>query len=187
MGSRYFFMKGRALRITMGLLMIFTGDGKGKTTAALGLSLRAAGHGMKTAFLQFIKGSWHYGELDAIRRFSDLIQFEVLGRGFTWQSDDPERDRALADRAWRHAKEVILSHDFPIVVLDEFTYVINYGMVDIKDVIMTLKKRPDNVHVVITGRNAHNDLIKIADMITEMREIRHHFKKGVKAQKGIEF
>ncbi len=170
-----------------GLLMIFTGNGKGKTTAAIGLSVRAAGHGMRTCFIQFIKGSWHYGEMDALKRLSDLIDLEVMGRGFTWKSDDLEKDKKEAKNAWEHAKKVILSCDYDIVVLDEFTYAINYSMVDLEDVVETLKKRPQRLHVVVTGRDAPDELIQIADLVTEMKEVKHPFKAGIKAQKGIEF
>ena len=170
-----------------GLLMIFTGNGKGKTTAAIGLSVRAAGHGMRTCFIQFIKGSWHYGEMDALKRLSDLIDLEVMGRGFTWKSDDLEKDKKEAKNAWEHAKKVILSCDYDIVVLDEFTYAINYSMVDLEDVVETFKKRPQRLHVVVTGRDAPDELIQIADLVTEMKEVKHPFKVGIKAQKGIEF
>ncbi len=170
-----------------GLLMVFTGNGKGKTTSALGLAMRAAGHSMKVAFYQFIKGSWKYGEMEAIKRFSDLVDFRVMGRGFTWQSDDLEKDKALAKSAWETAKEAIFSGKYDMVILDEFTYVLNYGMVELDDVLTALKTRPEGVHVVITGRDAPEALLQIADLVTEMKEIKHPFKKGVKAQKGVEF
>ncbi len=179
--------KGMKGENTKGLLMIFTGNGKGKTTAAIGLSVRAAGHGMRTCFIQFIKGSWHYGEMDALKRLSDLIDLEVMGRGFTWKSDDLEKDKKEAKNAWEHAKKVILSCDYDIVVLDEFTYAINYSMVDLEDVVEALKKRPQRLHVVVTGRDAPDELIQIADLVTEMKEVKHPFKAGIKAQKGIEF
>lgn len=179
--------KGMKGENTKGLLMIFTGNGKGKTTAAIGLSVRAAGHGMRTCFIQFIKGSWHYGEMDALKRLSDLIDLEVMGRGFTWKSDDLEKDKKEAKNAWEHAKKVILSCDYDIVVLDEFTYAINYSMVDLEDVVETFKKRPQRLHVVVTGRDAPDELIQIADLVTEMKEVKHPFKAGIKAQKGIEF
>lgn len=167
--------------------MIFTGNGKGKTTAALGLALRAAGHGMKTAFIQFIKGSWHCGEMDAVKRLGDLIDFKVMGRGFTWNSEDLKKDATLAQRAWQTAKSAMLSGKYDIVVMDEFTYAMNYSMVDQNDVLQALKNRPPRVHVVVTGRDAPQELIEMADLVTEMREIKHPFKKGIKAQKGIEF
>ena len=170
-----------------GLLIIFTGDGKGKTTSAIGLSVRAAGHGMRTCFIQFIKGSWRSGEIEGLGCLRDLIEFQVMGRGFTWKSDDVEEDIEAARAAWDHAKRVISSKDYNIVVLDEFTYVLNYSMVDMNDVIKTLKDRPKGLHVVITGRDAPEELIQIADLVTEMREIKHPYRKGVKAQEGIEF
>ena len=170
-----------------GLVIVFTGDGKGKTTAALGLVMRAAGHGMTSSFIQFIKGSWHYGEMDAVKRFAGLVDFRVTGRGFTWKSDDPEKDKALARSAWEDAKTTILSGRHDMVVLDEFTYVINYSMVDLNDVLDTLKRRPQKVHVVITGRNAREELVQAADLVTEMRNIKHPYEEGVRAQRGIEF
>ncbi|NPA95374.1 MAG: cob(I)yrinic acid a,c-diamide adenosyltransferase [Thermodesulfobacteria bacterium] len=170
-----------------GLLMVFTGNGKGKTTSALGLAMRAAGHSMKVAFYQFIKGSWKYGEMEAMKRFSDLVDFQVLGRGFTWQSDDLEKDKALAKSAWEKAKEAIFSGKYHMVILDEFTYVLNYEMVDQDEVLTALKARPQGVHVVITGRNAPEALLNMADLVTEMKEIKHPYQKGIKAQKGVEF
>ena len=170
-----------------GLLMIFTGDGKGKTTAALGLAMRAAGHGMQTAFLQFIKVSWKYGEMEAVERFKDLIDFQVLGRGFTWKSDDPAKDVEMARRGWKRAREAILSGEYRLVVLDEFTYVLNYSMVEMEEVLDVLDRRPAPVHVVITGRDAPPELVEAADLVTEMRELKHHYRRGVPAQKGVEF
>ena len=171
----------------LGLLMIFTGKGKGKTTSALGLALRAAGHGMKTAFIQFIKGSWRYGEMESMKRLDDLIDFQIMGRGFTWKSNDLDKDTALAQKAWANAKKAILSGRYDLVVLDEFTYPINYSMVDKEDVLKTLKARPTHVHLVITGRDAPEELIDAADLVTEMKEVKHPFKFGLKAQRGIEF
>jgi len=172
---------------TKGLLIVFTGHGKGKTTAALGMSMRAAGHGMKSAFLQFIKGSWKYGEMEAVKRFSDLIDFQVLGRGFTWKSNDPEADKEAARSAWGKAKTAITSGKYHMVVLDEFTYVLNYSMVDLNDALDTFKHRPPGLHVVITGRDAPKELIDMADLVTEMKVIKHPYIKGIKAQRGIEF
>jgi len=170
-----------------GLLLIFTGNGKGKTTAAIGMAMRAAGHGLKICFIQFIKGSWKYGELEAVARFPEYIDFHVMGRGFTWKSDDLEKDRALAGNAWEKAKEVIASGAYDMVILDEFTYLLTYEMIERKEALEFLRNKPDNLHVVVTGRNADPALLEIADLITEMKAIKHPYKQGIKAQKGIEF
>jgi cob(I)alamin adenosyltransferase len=170
-----------------GLLMIFTGDGKGKTTAALGMTLRAAGHGMKVCFIQFIKGSWKYGELDAVKRFEDVIDFHVMGKGFTWKSDDLEEDRRLAREAWDFARKAMESGEYGMVVLDEFTYLLNFGMIEPESVTLALSNRPPDLHVVITGRNAAPALVEAADLVTEMGAVKHPLKAGIKAQKGVEF
>ncbi len=170
-----------------GLLIVFTGNGKGKTTAALGMAMRAAGHHMKTAFLQFIKGSWRYGEMEAAKRFEDLIDFQVLGRGFTWKSDNIDKDIKLARSAWQTAKDDIFSNRYHMVVLDEFTYVLNYSMVELDDVIRVFENRPSRLHVVITGRDAPQEIMDIADLVTEMKVIKHPYQKGIRARKGIEF
>ncbi|MBM4326916.1 MAG: cob(I)yrinic acid a,c-diamide adenosyltransferase [Deltaproteobacteria bacterium] len=169
------------------LLMVYTGNGKGKTTAAIGQAVRAMGQGMKVCFIQFLKGSWKYGELTAAERFSDLMEFHVLGRGFTWKSEDLEKDIAVARAAWELAKEKILSAEFQMVVLDELTYLIQYNMVEEAEIVGFLSARPANLHVVVTGRDASEALIQAADLVTEMREIKHPYSAGVKAQKGIEF
>ena len=170
-----------------GLVIINTGDGKGKTTAALGLALRATGHGMKVCFIQFIKGGWKYGELEAVKRFEDLIDFHVMGKGFTWKSDDLEKDKAAAREGWQFAQEALASRRYDMVVLDEFTYLLAYGMIDIEPVLATLTNRAAGLHVVITGRGAPAALLDAADLVTEMQAIRHPYKTGLKAQKGIEF
>lgn len=170
-----------------GLLIIFTGNGKGKTTAALGMALRAAGHNMKVCFIQFIKGAWKSGETGALERFQDLIDFHILGRGFTWKSEDLEKDRKKAMDAWHFAKEVIVSGKYDMIVLDELTYLCKYNFLNIENCIKTLVERPKELHIVITGRDAPSELIKAADLVTEMRLVKHPYDKGVKAQKGIEY
>ena len=167
--------------------MVFTGDGKGKTTSALGLTLRAAGHGMKVCFIQFIKGTWKYGEMEAVNRFKDQIDFHVMGKGFTWKSDDLEKDSEAARHAWEFAKEVISSKRCQLVVLDEFTYTLQYGMIELQPALDTLANRPESLHVAITGRDAPRELVDAADLVTEMRVIKHPMEAGVKAQRGIEF
>jgi len=170
-----------------GLLMVFTGTGKGKTTAALGLALRAMGHGFRVCVVQFIKGSWKYGELDSVRRFSDLMDFHVAGRGFTRKSEDLEEDRTAAREGWRLASEAIASGKYHTVILDELTYPIHLKMLDEKEVVDRLMSRPPGLHIVVTGRNAPSALLAAADLITDMQAVKHPYAKGVKAQKGVEF
>ncbi len=170
-----------------GLILIFTGDGKGKTTAALGMTVRAAGHGMKTCFIQFIKGSWKYGEMEAMARFSGEIDFHVMGRGFTWKSDDLEKDKAAARKAWEKAKEAIYSGSYKTVVLDEFTYLLSYKMIDKEEALEVLRGKPEDLHICITGRNAIPELVEIADLVSEIRVVKHPYQEGIKAQKGIEY
>ncbi len=170
-----------------GLILVFTGHGKGKTTAAIGITMRAAGHGFKTCFIQFIKGSWKYGEMEAIARFPENIDFHVLGRGFTWQSDNLDQDRAAARSAWEKAKEAIFSGRYQMVVLDEFTYLLFYDMIDREEALRVLSNKPRGLHIVITGRDADPKLLELADLVTEMKAIKHPYQQGIKAQKGIEF
>lgn len=170
-----------------GLLMVYTGNGKGKTTTALGQVFRALGHGMKVCVIQFIKGSWKYGELTSADRFTDLLEVHVCGRGFTWQSEDLEKDIEVAREAWEFAKETINSGKFDLVVLDELSYLMKYEMVDSEEVVAFLAARPANLHVIVTGRDAPQLLMEAADLVTEMREIKHHYNAGVKAKTGVEF
>ena len=170
-----------------GLIMVHTGHGKGKTTAALGLALRALGHGFPVCVIQFIKGNWKYGELEAAERFPGLLEWHVAGEGFTWRGDDPDRHRKAAAAGWELAKSAIKSERYFLVILDEFTYVLKYGMIDEKETAQILLQKPPSLHVLITGRDAPESLLEIADMATEMREVKHPFKIGVKAQKGVEF
>jgi len=173
--------------MSQGLLIVNTGNGKGKTTAALGQAFRAVGHGFRVCFLQFLKGSWKYGELEAAKRFEDLMEIRALGRGFTWKSEDLNEDIQSARDAWDLAKQVIASGKFKMVVLDELTYLITYGMVAEEDILNTLQNRPPELHIVVTGRDASPGLIELADLVTEMNEIKHPFRNGIKAQRGIEF
>jgi cob(I)alamin adenosyltransferase len=170
-----------------GLLIINTGDGKGKTTAALGTAFRALGHGLRVCVIQFIKGSWKYGELEAAKRFSDLMEFHVMGKGFTWKSKDLEEDKKVAGQAWIKAKDAISSGAFDLVILDELTYLMIYKMVPEEEIIETLLYKPENLHIVVTGRDAPKALIDAADMVNEMGEIKHPFREGIRAQRGIEF
>jgi cob(I)alamin adenosyltransferase len=172
-----------------GLILINTGPGKGKTTAALGTALRAVGSGMRVLVLQFLKGSWHYGELDAVQPFGDNFVLKQMGRGFVkvgGAETDPE-DIRLVEEAWNEARAAIESGDWDLVVLDEINYAIGYGMLDPAAVAETLRNRPEMVHVILTGRNAHPLLVELADTVTEMREVKHAYQKGILAQRGIEF
>ena len=172
-----------------GLLLINTGPGKGKTTAALGTALRAVGNGMKVLVLQFLKGSWHYGELDAVEAFGPNFVLRQMGRGFVkvgGAETDPE-DIRLVEAAWDEAREAIDSGAWDMVVLDEINYAISYKMLDPEVVAEALRNRPEMVHVILTGRNAHPLLVEMADTVTEMREVKHAYQKGVLAQRGIEY
>lgn len=170
-----------------GLLLVFTGNGKGKTTAALGMAMRAAGHGLKVCFIQFIKGGWHYGELEAVKRFAGLIDFHVMGKGFTWKSENIEEDARLARAAWDFACSAIAGSTYHIVVLDEFTYLLHYKMLELEPCLQVFAHRNPEQHVVITGRYAPAQLIYAADLVTEMQVIKHPLASGIKAQRGIEF
>jgi cob(I)alamin adenosyltransferase len=172
-----------------GLVLINTGPGKGKTTAALGTALRAVGNGMRVLMLQFLKGSWHYGELDAVEAFGGKFVLKQMGRGFVkvgGAETDPE-DIRLVEQAWAEAREAIYSGEWDMVVLDEINYAISYKMLDAAVVTEALRGRPEMVHVILTGRNAHPLLVELADTVTEMREVKHAYEKGILAQKGIEF
>jgi cob(I)alamin adenosyltransferase len=172
-----------------GLILINTGPGKGKTTAAIGTAMRAVGNGMRVLMLQFLKGSWHYGELDAVRAFGANFILKPMGRGFVkvgGAETNPE-DIRLVEAAWAEARLAIYSGDWDMVVLDEINYAISYGMLDAAVVAEALRGRPEMVHVILTGRNAHPLLVEMADTVTEMREVKHAYQKGILAQRGIEY
>ena len=172
-----------------GLVLINTGPGKGKTTAAMGTALRAVGNGMRVLMLQFLKGSWHYGELDSVEAFNGNFVMKQMGRGFVkigGAETDPE-DVRMVEEAWEEARAAILSGEWDMVILDEINYAISYGMLDPAKVVETLKARPEMVHVILTGRNADPSLVEIADTVTEMREVKHAYQKGILAQRGIEY
>jgi cob(I)alamin adenosyltransferase len=169
-----------------GLLIVYTGNGKGKTTAALGLVFRALGRQLPVAVVQFIKGKWKTGE----RLFAETLPgltFLVMGKGFTWESDDLSRDKQAAQEAWAKARELIEAGRHPVVILDELPYVINYGFVGADDVLATLRDRPAHVNVVVTGRNAPEALLAMANLVTEMKSLKHPFEQGRKAQVGIDY
>ncbi|MBI1978240.1 MAG: cob(I)yrinic acid a,c-diamide adenosyltransferase [Candidatus Omnitrophica bacterium] len=171
-----------------GLIIIHTGDGKGKTTAALGVAFRAAGNGMRVAIIQFIKGKWKYGELESAKQLKIPIEIHPMGEGFTWDTQNRKRDIEMTEKAWALCKEKMMSGKYDVVVFDEINYVIDYNYLNIKEVVSALEQKPLMVHVILTGRNAKLELIKIADLVTEMKEIKHPFKdQGILAQRGIEF
>ncbi len=168
------------------LVLLYTGDGKGKTSSALGVTMRAWGRGWKIIWLQFIKATTsHYGETEAAKRMG--IEMISLGDGFTWLSENIEKDIALAKEAWQLAREKIASEDYDLVVLDEITYPISYGWLDVDEVLATLAERPPNVDIILTGRDAHERLVEFADLVTDMREVKHPYQQGIKAQPGIDY
>jgi len=175
--------------IRRGLILVHTGPGKGKTTAAMGVALRAVGQGMRVLMLQFIKGSWHYGELDAVQAFGDRFVIKQMGRGFVkvgGEQPDPEDVRMVED-AWAEAEQAIRSGLWDLVILDEINYAISYGMLSAEKVVKALRDKPEMVHVILTGRNAHPTIVELADIVTEMRQLKHAYEKGVLAQRGIEY
>ncbi len=171
-----------------GLVIVFTGHGKGKTTAAIGMALRTIGHNKKVAIVQFIKGGWESGEFKALKAFNDLLSWHALGEGFTWETQDRNRDKDLALKAWSKALAYLQNEEYKLVILDEINIAIKLGYLPLNDIINGIKKRPPLTHVVLTGRNADKALIENADLCTEMNLLRHPFREqGVKAQEGIEF
>ena len=170
-----------------GLLIVHTGPGKGKSTAAFGLALRALGRGFRIGVVQFIKGAWQTAERTALEKFGDQVVWHSLGEGFTWETQDRARDVAAAARAWAKARELMDDHGFGLVILDELNIALRYDYLDLNAVVAVLSARRPSLHVVVTGRNAKPELIAAADLVTEMTLVKHHFAAGVKAQAGIEF
>jgi cob(I)alamin adenosyltransferase len=170
-----------------GLLVVHTGPGKGKSTAAFGLMLRALGRGFRVGVVQFVKGAWETGERLALERFADQIEWHTMGEGFTWETQDRGRDIAAAGRAWSKAKELMDREDIRLLILDELNIALRYDYLQLAEVVAVLRERRPDLHVVVTGRNAKPDLIEAADLVTEMTLVKHHFAAGVKAQEGIEF
>ena len=173
--------------VEKGLLIVHTGKGKGKSTAAWGLMLRALGRGFRIGVVQFDKGAWETGERKAIERFGDQVSWHTLGEGFTWETQDRARDVAAAERAWGKAKELMADPTIRLLILDELNIALRYDHLPIGDVVATLAGRRADLHVVVTGRNAKPELIEAADLVTEMNLVKHHFAAGVKAQEGIEY
>jgi cob(I)alamin adenosyltransferase len=170
-----------------GLIILHTGTGKGKSTAAFGLVLRCLGHGMRVGIVQFVKGAWSTGERTVLARFPDLVTMRAMGEGFTWETQDRARDIAAARAAWELAKTMIADPGYRLVLLDELNIVLRYNYLPVEEVVTALRSKPRDLHVVVTGRNAKPELIEIADLVTEMKLVKHPFRAGVKAQAGIEF
>jgi cob(I)alamin adenosyltransferase len=172
-----------------GLIIVLTGNGKGKTTAAMGQALRAVGHGLKVLMLQFIKGTWNYGELESIKKLDPDFKIKPLGKGFVRSKSKLSNNEAIENinQSWEQAEKDIFSDKYDMVILDEINYVIDFGLLPVDKILTLLDKKPKRLHIILTGRNAHKKVIERADLVTEMVEIKHHYSKGIKAQKGIEF
>jgi len=173
-----------------GLVIVYTGKGKGKTTAALGMALRAIGYNYKICMIQFIKGSWHYGELDSIKRLEPEFELIVTGKGFVGIIDDTsskEEHQKVAQEALRVSREKIQSKKYKIVILDEVNYAVNLDLIKMEDVLDLIRSKPEDLNLVLTGNYAKSEIIEVADLVTEMKEIKHPFKSGIKAKKGIDF
>ena len=173
--------------IEKGLVIVHTGKGKGKSTAAMGLAVRAIGNGMRVGIVQFVKGKWETGERVVLEAFPDLVTITAMGEGFTWETQNRARDIEAANAAWARAKEMIEDPELALVLLDEINIVLRNDYIDINEVADYLKNKPADKHVICTGRNAKDELIEVADLVTEMTEVKHHFRDGYKAQAGIEF
>ena len=173
-----------------GLVIVYTGNGKGKTTAALGLAMRAVGYNHKVCMLQFIKGSWHYGEMDSSKKLEPNFELIAIGKGFVGILDDNsprEEHEKYAAEALRICREKINSGNYNVVILDEVNYAINLGLIDVQEIIKLIKEKPSNLDLVLTGRDVKEEIVELADLVTEMKEIKHPFKSGIKAKKGIDF
>jgi cob(I)alamin adenosyltransferase len=174
-------------KIEKGLLIVHTGTGKGKSTAAFGLALRMLGRGKRVGVVQFIKGAWHSAERDALEKFGDQVSWHTMGEGFTWDTQDLKRDVAAAERAWAKARELMADDSFALIVLDELNIALRYDYLNLQSVVAELSARRHDLHIVVTGRNAKPELVAAADLVTDMSLVKHHFAAGVKAQPGIEF
>ena len=173
--------------IEKGLLIVHTGKGKGKSTAAFGLAARAVGNGLRVGVVQFVKGVWKTGEREVFARFPELVEIRAMGEGFTWETQDRARDIAAAEAAWEMSEAMMADPSNAMVILDELNIVLRYGYLDLDRVLSALTNRREDLHVVVTGRNARPELIEVADLVTEMTLVKHPFRAGVKAQIGIEF
>ena len=178
--------------IEKGLLIVHTGKGKGKSTAAFGLVVRAVGNGMKVGVVQYVKGKWQTGERGVLEKFPEQVEIRTMGEGFTWETQDRARDIRAAENAWEVSKQMIEASrgdrpEYDMVLLDELNIVLRYSYLDLTEVVEFLSNKPEKLHVIVTGRNAKPELIEAADLVTEMTMVKHPFRAGVKAQKGIEF
>lgn len=173
--------------IEKGLLIVHTGKGKGKSTAAFGMVFRHVGHGFRSGVVQFVKGAWSTGERTVLEKFPELVTIKAMGEGFTWETQDRERDIAHAREGWEEAKRMIADPSYKLVLLDELNIVLRYDYLPLEEVLDVLRARPQDKHIIITGRNAREELIELADLVTEMEQVKHPFRSGVKAQAGIEF
>ncbi|MCA6961419.1 cob(I)yrinic acid a,c-diamide adenosyltransferase [Pectobacterium odoriferum] len=170
---------------TRGILIVFTGNGKGKTTAAFGTATRAIGHGLQAGVIQFIKGEWPNGEKNLLQQHG--VEFQVMATGFTWDTQNRQTDTIAAQHVWQHGKRMLADPQFDLVILDELTYMISYDYLDLSDVVTALRQRPARQTVIITGRGCHRDLLEMADTVTEMRPVKHAFDSGIQAQQGIDW
>ncbi len=170
-----------------GLIIVHTGKGKGKSTAAFGLAMRCIGHDMRVGIVQFVKGVWESGERRVFARFPELVTIRTMGEGFTWETQDRARDIAAARQAWQAVLQLMADESYQMVIADELNIVLRYGYLPLDEVIEALANKRDDLHIVVTGRNAKPELIEIADLVTEMTLVKHPFRSGVKAQVGIEF
>lgn len=170
-----------------GLFIVYTGMGKGKTTAALGLAMRAVGQGMKVIMIQFIKGTWKYGEMETAKRLSPDFELLPMGKGFTWEEKAPGVDEQAAQQALARAREVMASGQYQVVILDEINNALDYGFLTLEEVLSLVREKPAELHLVFTGRNARPEVLELADLVTEMKEIKHPFKKGILAARGVDF
>ncbi len=170
-----------------GLLLVHTGKGKGKSSSAFGMALRCLGHGMKVGIVQYVKGAWDTGEARFLQRFPELCEIKTLGEGFTWETQDKARDIAAAERAWAESARMLADPSYAMVILDEINIALRYDLIPLAQVLEAIAARPPLQHVVATGRNAPDALIEIADLVTEMTLVKHPFRDGIKAQKGVEF
>ncbi len=168
-----------------GLLLVITGDGKGKSTSGFGTITRATGHGLRTGVVQFIKGTWECGERLLLQKAG--VEFHIMATGFTWETQNKEQDREAAQEVWQEAKRMLTSDQYDVILLDELTYMVAYHYIDLDEVINVLTQRPPKQHVIITGRGCHRTLLELADTVSEIRNIKHAFDNGIKAQKGIDW
>lgn len=176
------------MKTEKGLIIVNTGNGKGKTTAALGIVLRSLGHGYKVAIIQFIKGAWEPAEKAVLAKWEEQLEFYAMGEGFTWETQDKERDIEKASQAWQKATDFILNPDYKLVLLDEINVALKLGYLQVEDILAVLDQKPDDSHVILTGRGAPSELIEKADLVTEMKLVKHPFREqGIKAQAGIEY